>query len=119
MRVVIAGSRHYTDVKLIEEAVRESGFLISEVVSGCARGIDTLAIEWAETNNIPVKRFPADANFALDGKLGGFARNGEMAAYADALIAIWDGVSPGTNNMIGQAKAAKIPYFLSVIAPPW
>ena len=27
-----------------------------------------------------------------------------MAANADALVAVWDGVSPGTKNMIAQAR---------------
>ena len=78
MRVIIAGSRSFTDYDLVDAATRKCGFVISEVVSGCARGIDNLGLVWALNNNIPVKKFPAELNFALSADLGGFARNGEM-----------------------------------------
>lgn len=119
MRIIIAGSRDLTDPSLVEEAVRRSGFLISEVVSGCARGVDTLAIRWADEHNIFVKRFPADENFALSADLGGFARNGEMAAYAEGLIAIWNSVSRGTENMIQHARARKLPVFIMIPTVSW
>ena len=119
MRVIIAGSRHIEDYELIEYAVRKSGYSISEVVSGCARGVDTLAIRWADEHQIPVKKFPADKDFELSSSLGGFARNGDMAAYADALIAIWDGVSRGTENMIQHAQWRKLPISITIPAPGW
>lgn len=40
MKVIIAGSRTIEDGSLIEQAVQESGFAITEVVSGCAPGVD-------------------------------------------------------------------------------
>lgn len=88
-------------------------------VSGCARGIDNLGLVWALNNNIPVKKFPAELNFALSADLGGFARNGEMAAYAEALIAIWDGVSHGTGNMIQHARARKLQIYVTTVTPDW
>ncbi|WP_197026348.1 hypothetical protein [Polaribacter sp. Hel_I_88] len=47
-------------------------------------------------------RFPAEWN--KFGKAAGPVRNKEMAIYADALIAFWDGKSRGTKNMIQLAK---------------
>ena len=38
------------------------------------------------------------------GKRAGVRRNEEMADMADALIAIWDGSSPGTKHMIEVAR---------------
>ena len=35
-----------------------------------------------------------------DGRSAGYKRNAEMAEYADALIAVWDGDSKGTKHMI-------------------
>jgi len=32
-------------------------------------------------------------------------RNREMAKYADCLLAIWDGISTGTGNMIYEMRA--------------
>jgi hypothetical protein len=76
-------------------------FDITEVVSGGARGVDRLGEEFAVAHHLHVKRFLP--NWKL-GRGAGFIRNIEMAEYADALIAIWDGVSRGTAQMIREAK---------------
>ena len=102
MRVIIAGSREIADYSLVERAVRDSCFEITEVVSGCAPGVDRLGEEWAEENDIPIKQFPADWKRYRDS--AGPIRNKQMSQYGEALIAIWDGKSPGTRNMIQLAK---------------
>lgn len=103
MRVIIAGSRSIKDIALVEAAVSESGFAVSQVVSGTATGVDLLGEQWAARRRIPVARFPAD--WDRYGKRAGHIRNRKMAENADALVAIWDGVSKGTANMIEQASA--------------
>ena len=45
--------------------------------------------------------FPAD--WDKYGKRAGYLRNVQMAEYADALLAFWDGESRGTKNMIDEA----------------
>lgn len=109
MKVIIAGGRDVTDVEKVAKAVMLSGFIVTEVVSGKARGVDTLGEVWAKQNNIPIKDFPAD--WERYGSSAGPIRNGEMADYADALIAIPTG-GPGTKNMIKQAKVRKIRVFI-------
>ena len=42
MKTIIAGSRSITDIQLLYDAIRESGFQITEVVCGEARGADRL-----------------------------------------------------------------------------
>ena len=44
------------------------------------------------------------ANWDTFGKAAGYIRNEEMAQIGDALIAVWDGKSKGTRNMISIAK---------------
>lgn len=102
MKVIIAGSRDITDLDTVKVAVSRSGFRISEVVSGCARGVDTLGEVIADDLGVPIKRFPALWNEY--GKRAGYMRNVEMADYADGLVAIWDGVSKGTLHMINVSK---------------
>lgn len=102
MKTIIAGSRTINDPSLVEEAVRKSGFKITEVLSGGARGIDRLAEAWARRSNLPVRCFPAD--WKRYGKRAGFLRNEEMAEHAEALIAVWDGESLGTRHMIEVAE---------------
>jgi len=111
MKIIIAGSRKFDDHAhhLIRYAVHLSGFDVTEVVSGGAEGIDEYGEIWAESKTIPVCVFKAD--WQKHGKKAGPIRNGQMAEYGDALIAIWDGVSPGTKDMIAQMKRRRKPVF--------
>lgn len=123
MRVIIAGSRNLTDMALVTRAIKESGFDITEVVGGKARGIDELGEQWAYENDIPFTGKPA--NWDAFGKSAGFRRNKEMAEYVASdslqggLIAIWDGHSRGTKSMIQLAKQHKLAvYVLEIKLPP-
>lgn len=102
MRTIIAGSRDLTDYALVEKAVRASGFDITLVLSGRARGVDRLGERWAKKHAAPVELYPADwESNPKAGKL----RNVLMVSKADALVAVWDGDSPGTAHCIEQARA--------------
>ncbi len=110
MKVIIAGSRSISNYEEVKKAIEASGFDITEVVSGMARGVDSLGIQWAKENNIPIKEFPAKWN--EDGRKAGYLRNVEMAAYADALIAICLDDSKGTTHMITTMKIFCKPMFV-------
>ena len=110
MRVIIAGSREITDRELLEASVEDSDFQITEVVSGGAKGVDRLGEKYARKEDISITRFPAHWN--RYGRRAGPIRNSEMAEYADALIAIWDGQSPGTRDMLRQAYRADLKMYL-------
>ena len=113
VRVIIAGSRSYPGgYEGVHRAVVASGFEIATVISGVARGVDTAAILWAEGRGIPVESYPAD--WEKYGKKAGPIRNQQMADVADALIALWDGKSRGTRDMIERmAKKPTIIYWES------
>lgn len=60
MKVIIAGSRTLSpDFDTITAAVEASGFEVTEIICGCAAGVDTAGGQWAEARGIPVKHFPA------------------------------------------------------------
>lgn len=101
MRVIIAGSRTIGDetYPVLEELLAGAGIAVSEVVSGCAPGVDRLGERWAKAHRVPVARFPAD--WRRHGRSAGFRRNAEMSGYGEALVALWDGQSSGTRHMIG------------------
>lgn len=101
MKTIIAGSRTCLDYALLCDTVIKSRFEITEVVSGKAPGADTLGEQWAVNNSIPIKEFPA--NWKKFGNKAGPLRNQEMADYAEALLALWDGKSHGTSDMIDRA----------------
>lgn len=103
-KVIIAGGRDFSNYETLKKACDK--ILVNsdcmEIVSGTARGADQLGERYAKEKGYMIKRFPADWN--THGKKAGFLRNKEMAEYADALIAFWDGSSRGTNHMINLAK---------------
>jgi len=110
MRVIIAGTRTIDRLAILEDAIKRSAFDITEVVSGGARGVDKLGELWARQHGI--KCTVKAANWERDGKRAGYLRNVEMAKYADALLAIWDGTSPGTGMMIRIAKERGLRVFV-------
>lgn len=110
MKTIIAGSRDITDIKHVIDAVNMCGWNPTAVVCGMARGVDTLGEDWANQNDIPVHCFPA--NWIKHGKSAGYLRNVQMAQNAEALIAIWDGISRGTGHMIDIAHSHGLKVFV-------
>jgi len=101
MKTVIAGSRTIRDYDVLEKAIQKSGFRITEVVSGMAKGVDSLGLLWAKKHKIPVSEF--HANWEEYGKSAGMIRNAEMAEYADCAIVIHTN-SKGSLNMVERMR---------------
>lgn len=129
MKTIVAGSRVIKDYLVVLEAIKESKFEISEVVCGEANGVDEIGKIYANDFGIKVASFPAkwddlthpDALIKLN-KYGkkydaraGFRRNEEMAVYADALILVWDGESPGSANMLETAEKHGLKIFQKIV----
>jgi hypothetical protein len=110
MKVIIAGSREGITEDDVTNAIWSSKFPIDEIISGGAIGADKLGEIWAMAYDIPLHIFPAD--WKTFGKRAGFLRNQEMAKYADALIAVWNGKSKGTAHMIKSMEALNKPVFV-------
>ena len=102
MRVIIAGMRDYYNYEVLKEVIKDAGFDITTILQGGASGVDNMAVVYGRENSIPVESHAA--NWKIHGKAAGPIRNREMAANADALIAIWNKKSSGTKNMIEEAK---------------
>lgn len=108
IRVIVAGGRDFTDYRLLCNTLNN---LLSDklkqvtIISGTAKGADSLGERFAKFNNVKLKQFPADWSI---GKRAGYIRNEQMAKYAaqgkGVLIAFWDNKSKGTKNMINIAK---------------
>ena len=113
MKTIIAGSRDIEDIAELYAAIEECGWTPSIVVSGTARGVDRLGELWAENKGIPIERHPADWN--THGKRAGRIRNAQMALSAEALIALWDGKSKGTQHMIEVAKLHGLRVFVRIV----
>ncbi len=109
MKLAIVGGRDFTNYELLCEKIEN--LQIDEIVSGGAKGADTLAKRYAEEHNIPYIEFPAD--WKKHKKAAGPIRNSEIVNYCDKLIACWDGKSKGTSDSI--TKANRLNKFLFVI----
>ncbi len=105
-KVIVAGTRNFDDYKLLEVELINflKGKKPSEVtiVSGTARGADSLGERFAREKGCWVRLFPAD--WETFGKSAGYRRNADMAKFADACIVFWDGKSRGTKHMIDLAE---------------
>lgn len=129
LRLIIAGTRTFTPSqpenaaalmeKIDQEVLKRlnaTGTDISahvELASGKAAGADKFGEAWAVSRKVAVRDFPA--KWQTLGRRAGPIRNQEMADWAGSasasasgglLIAIWDYISPGTNDMINKAKLA-------------
>ena len=108
MKVIVAGGRDFNDYKLLKctlDNFQQEYGTITEVVSGGARGSDKLGEQYANENNIPIKRFVPDWEGL--GKKAGHVRNRQMGSYTKGhngmLVAFWDKQSKGTKGMIDYA----------------
>ncbi len=106
-KIIIAGSRNFTDKDFVYEKLDEilSNYEDIEIVEGGARGVDSLARQYAIDYRISYKEFPA--HWDSYGKRAGAIRNNQMANYGDILIAFYNG-SKGTGNMINAAKKREL-----------
>lgn len=110
MKTIIAGCTYMKDISLVERAIQMSGFDITEVVSGTNTGIARLGEMWAIQHGVRLKKMAAD--WQGHGKFAGPYRNEAMAAYSDALIAIWDFQCQRTRAIIKQATAQGLRVFV-------
>jgi len=113
MKVIIAGSRCIGNYETVKQAILDSGYEITEVVSGGARGVDRLGEQYAKEFGITIKQFIPDWDGL--GKKAGHVRNREMGDYSDALIALWDGESKGTSGMIDYAMKKNLKVFIRMV----
>ena len=98
MKLIIAGSRTFTDYQLLCQTLAPEKHRVTQVITGGARGADRLGIRWAVSHSVRLKGFPAD--WQRFGKSAGVRRNFQMAQAGDMLLAFCDGRSAGTRHMI-------------------
>lgn len=111
-RVIICGSRNFDDYKLLQEFCdsclsekRKTARII--IVSGMAKGADTLAVQYANENGFQVHKVFAD--WETHGRSAGYKRNTEMSKVADACIAFQINNSAGTQHMIETMRELNKP----------
>lgn len=106
MRLIVAGSRSIpvgVALLCVDAALRVHGWRPRELVCAKADGPATAGETWAKARGVPVRAF--FPKWAALGSAAGGELNERMVAEATHLLAIWDGVSTNTADLIAQAKA--------------
>lgn len=107
MNVAIVGGRDFDDYEQFKSCVNEEKIQFKSIISGGARGVDTLAERYATEIGVPVKIYLPD--WTKHGKAAGPIRNRQIVKNADCVIAFWDEKSPGTRSSIKIAEELKKP----------
>ena len=94
--LAVVGSRNFNDYELMKLELAKRDF--DSIVSGGAKGADSLARLYAIQFDIPIKEFLAE--WDKFGPKAGRIRNKLVVDYAHVGIAFWDGRSPGTAHAI-------------------
>jgi predicted Rossmann fold nucleotide-binding protein DprA/Smf involved in DNA uptake len=105
MKLAIIGSRNFNDYEAL--SLNADILSPSEIVSGGAKGADSLAEKYAVQRNLPVKvflpKFKTDRTVKYHPRWF-LERNKEIVEYSDTVLAFWDGKSKGTAHTIQYAE---------------
>jgi len=108
MKIAIVGCRDYVNQLEFDIALNTLFKQIdipTWIVSGGARGADSLARFWARQHEMNYTEFPAQWN--TKGKSAGLIRNRKIIDECYKLIAFWDHKSKGTRHSIDLAREQK------------
>ena len=104
MIVAVIGSRSITEVdfgKILPENT-------TELISGGANGVDSLAASYAAEHNIPIRVIRPDYKRYFY-RRAPLERNQLIVDTADFVVAVWDGSSTGTKDALTRAQNAGKP----------
>lgn len=102
MKVAIVGSRDWPDLQMVIDYVNQlpNG---TKVISGGARGVDTVAVDAAKARGLETLVFLA--SWDTHGKSAGYRRNVDIVNAADEVVAFLHNESKGTNHTISITKS--------------
>jgi hypothetical protein len=120
LKIGVVGSRGFNDYKLLKDTLDKYLDKVYIIVSGGAKGADSLGERWAKENNVKtliIRPEWRDRNGKYNPSAG-FDRNVNIVDNSDFIIAFWDGMSRGTENTIHltkeQSKRVVIIYYNKV-----
>lgn len=128
-RIGIIGSRHFDDGEQFHHHVRDCFHKLNlpfdaatchdeyVIVTGDARGVDTLAVSWARSHDMLYVVFHAEAAWRTMGPKAGPIRTRAVVDYCEYLIALPDAGSKGTRLGIERARERGIPVAVREVVP--
>jgi predicted Rossmann fold nucleotide-binding protein DprA/Smf involved in DNA uptake len=106
MNIGVVGSRTFNNYSLLKQVLDRFVLNVEEkpltIVSGGAKGADSLARRYCEEHNIQIVEFLPE--WDKYGRGAGPIRNKKIVDYSDFIVAFWDGCSRGTASTIRFAK---------------
>ena len=111
MKIAIIGSRKINDIDLEKLVPKEA----TEIISGGAGGVDTLAERYAAEYRLPLTVYRPDYRQFKKG--APLKRNLQIVDEADGVVAVWDGESRGTRYTIDYAFKQKKLLLLKIVCP--
>ncbi len=110
--LAVVGSRSFTVYSVLEESLeqweQDNDVKIDTIVSGGARGTDTLAVQYARSNGLMLIEYLPDYE-KYSGSKAPLERNTLIVDKADYLIAFPTEDSRGTWNSVQKARKKGIP----------
>jgi DNA recombination-mediator protein A len=103
-KIGIVGSRNISSqtAELVREYIRNLTDADLEIISGSARGVDSVAANEATLLNIKVTEFVPE--YFEYGRIAPLIRNDRIVDASDKIVAFWDGQSKGTKYTIKRAR---------------
>lgn len=118
MKLAVIGSRTFIDssgYNIIDCIVKKHA--ISKIISGGAKGADTLGANFATANGLDLEIFKPDWSL---GRGAGMLRNTTIIENSDIVLAFWDMKSKGTADGIKKAKKlGKVLYIFDTTTAMW
>ena len=110
MKLAIVGTRSFTNyeafVREVERILSERKLTPTVIVSGGAKGADTLAERYAKDKSLALEVYKPDWKHKGAGK----ERNKRIVESADFMIAFWDFESRGTQHTITLWRKTLKPF---------
>lgn len=102
MRLAVVGSRSFSDYDRLCQGISNLNIPIECIVSGGAKGVDSLAARYVKENDLPLVEYLPE--YSKYGRSAPILRNRQIVDNADCIIAFWDGASRGTKDSIDYAR---------------
>lgn len=126
MKVIVSGIKfaskvagdYFNDYQMLQEVIKASGFSPREIIIDCEQGVGRLAARYAEENKLKLHRLLVRKRFYRTWQTAYSKCIVEMCNFADALIAVWDGVSVGVKELINYARERGLLIYVHLFKKP-
>jgi hypothetical protein len=105
MKVIVCGGRDYDDMETLYEVL--DTLKITTIISGHARGADSMAEAYADERNLKLEIYPAE--WDKYGKRAGFIRNQQMLDAGKPQMVVAFPGGNGTADMVRRARKEGVP----------